>query len=78
MDLRDQLQKTLGDACTLERELGGGGMSRSAARRGTVTYLATPDFDPLRGHRRYPELLRALGLHDQSIAQWKGRAPAAP
>src|SRR5687768_14956029 len=47
----------------------------SAARRGTVTYLATPDFDPLRVHRRYPELLRALGLHDQPIAQWKGRAP---
>ena len=47
----------------------------SAARRGTVSYLPTPDFDPLRGHRRYPELLRALGLHDQPIAQWKGRAP---
>ena len=47
----------------------------SAARRGTVTYLATPDFDPFRAHRRYPELLRALGLHDQPIAQWKGRAP---
>ncbi len=28
MDLRDQLQHTLGDAYTLERELGGGGMSR--------------------------------------------------
>jgi tetratricopeptide (TPR) repeat protein len=28
MDLRDQLQQTLGDAYTLERELGGGGMSR--------------------------------------------------
>jgi eukaryotic-like serine/threonine-protein kinase len=27
MDLRDQLQRTLGDAYTLERELGGGGMS---------------------------------------------------
>jgi len=27
MDLRDQLQKTLGDAYTLDRELGGGGMS---------------------------------------------------
>jgi Tol biopolymer transport system component len=27
-DLRDQLQRTLGDACTIERELGGGGMSR--------------------------------------------------
>ena len=28
MDLREQLQKTLGDAYALERELGGGGMSR--------------------------------------------------
>ena len=28
MDLRDQLQGTLGDDITLERELGGGGMSR--------------------------------------------------
>ena len=27
-DLRAQLQSTLGDAYTLERELGGGGMSR--------------------------------------------------
>jgi len=27
-DLRQQLQRTLGDQCTLERELGGGGMSR--------------------------------------------------
>jgi serine/threonine protein kinase/tetratricopeptide (TPR) repeat protein len=47
----------------------------SAARRGTISYLPTPDFDALRTHRRYPELLRALGLHDQPIAQWKGRAP---
>jgi hypothetical protein len=27
-DLRSQLQSTLGDGYTLERELGGGGMSR--------------------------------------------------
>ena len=27
-DLRAQLQSTLGDAYTIERELGGGGMSR--------------------------------------------------
>lgn len=26
-DLRSQLQSTLGDACTIERELGGGGMT---------------------------------------------------
>jgi TolB-like protein/Tfp pilus assembly protein PilF len=47
----------------------------SAARRGTVSYLSTPDFDPLRNHRRFPELMRALGLHDQPIARWRGRAP---
>jgi len=28
MDLREQLQRTLGNAYTLERELGGGGMSQ--------------------------------------------------
>src|SRR5688572_12887543 len=28
MDLRDRLQSTLGNAYTVERELGGGGMSR--------------------------------------------------
>jgi hypothetical protein len=28
MDLREQLQLTLGDGYTIERELGGGGMSR--------------------------------------------------
>src|SRR5438132_4639714 len=28
MELRDQLQKTFGDSYTIERELGGGGMSR--------------------------------------------------
>ena len=28
MELRDELQHTLGTAYTLERELGGGGMSR--------------------------------------------------
>ena len=28
MDLREQLQRTLGNAYTIERELGGGGMSQ--------------------------------------------------
>jgi len=47
----------------------------TAARRGEFMSPAAPDFDPIRTHRRYPELLRLLGLHDQPIAQWKGRAP---
>jgi serine/threonine-protein kinase len=45
-ELRDQLQRTLGDAYTLERELGGGGMSRvfvaeetALAREGVVKVL---------------------------------------
>jgi serine/threonine-protein kinase len=41
IDLREQLQSSLGSAYTLERELGGGGMSRTyvaheAALRRTV------------------------------------------
>lgn len=35
MDLREQLQQTLGDTFTLEHELGGGGMSRVFAARDT-------------------------------------------
>jgi len=50
-------------------------LSIAGAKRKSITYLPTPDYDPLRTHPRYPELLRALGLHDQPIAQWKGRAP---
>src|SRR5215203_5283549 len=36
MDLRDRLQSTLGDAYTVERELGGGGMSRVFLARETA------------------------------------------
>jgi hypothetical protein len=48
-DLRNQLQSTLGSAYTLERELGGGGMSRvfvaeeSALRRKVVVKLLPPE-----------------------------------
>jgi pentatricopeptide repeat protein len=39
-DLRDQLQRALGDAYSLERELGGGGMSRvfTATEHGLLAY----------------------------------------
>jgi hypothetical protein len=47
----------------------------SAAERGEGALIMWPDYDPIRTHRRYPELLRVYGLHDQPIAQWKGRAP---
>ena len=48
-DLRDELQRTLGDAYTLERELGGGGMSRvfvaedNALGRKVVVKVLSPD-----------------------------------
>jgi eukaryotic-like serine/threonine-protein kinase len=49
MDLRDQLQSTLGTAYTLERELGGGGMSRvfvaeeTALERKVVVKVLPPE-----------------------------------
>ena len=49
MDLRDQLQQTLGSAYTLERELGGGGMSRvflardEALGRDVVVKVLSPE-----------------------------------
>jgi serine/threonine-protein kinase len=49
MDLREQLQHTLGSSYTLERELGGGGMARvfvateTRLRRNVVVKVLTPD-----------------------------------
>jgi serine/threonine-protein kinase len=49
MDLRDQLQTTLADAYSLERELGGGGMARvflaheRALSRPVVIKVLTPE-----------------------------------
>src|SRR3989337_1664121 len=49
MDLRDELQRTLGDAYALERELGGGGMSRvfvaeeRSLRRKVVVKVLPPE-----------------------------------
>src|SRR5438552_17582232 len=51
MDLRDQLQTTLGNAYTLERELGGGGMSRvfvadeTALSRRVVVKVLAPELE---------------------------------
>jgi len=48
-ELRDELQRTLGDTYTLERELGGGGMSRvfmaedNALGRKVVVKVLSPD-----------------------------------
>ena len=49
MDVREQLQQSLGNAYTLERELGGGGMSRvfvadeARLRRKVVVKLLSPE-----------------------------------
>jgi len=49
-DLRDELQSSLGSAYVLERELGGGGMSRvflaeeKALGRKVVVKVLSPDF----------------------------------
>jgi tetratricopeptide (TPR) repeat protein len=48
----------------------------TAARLRLLVGVVDPSWDPIRTHRRYPELLLLLNLHDQPIAQWKGRAPA--
>lgn len=47
MDLREQLQQTLGSSYTLDRELGGGGMSRvfvaTDTRLGRRVVVTAPD-----------------------------------
>jgi hypothetical protein len=54
-DLRSQLQAALGDAYTLERELGGGGMSR--------VFLATERaLGPLKDEPRFREILRRANV----------------
>src|SRR4029453_3145867 len=68
-DLRDQLQNTLGASYTLERELGGGGMSRvfvaedTALGRSVVGRVLPPDMDsavPIEGFKRGVSLAARL------------------
>ena len=44
--LRDQLQKSLGQAYTIRRELGGGGMSRVFVAEETVGRMAAASHPP--------------------------------
>jgi len=65
MDLREQLQQTLGSAFTLERELGGGGMSRvfvateAALGRRIVVKVLPPESA---GHMSIERFKREIGI----------------
>ena len=74
MDLRDQLQTTLGSSYTLERELGGGGMSRvflateTALERKVVVKVLPPDLSAgVNADRFNREILLAARLQHPHI-----------
>ncbi|HKV50320.1 MAG TPA: serine/threonine-protein kinase [Gemmatimonadaceae bacterium] len=74
MDLRDQLQDTLGTTYTLERELGGGGMSRVFVanevrlnRKVVVKVLAPELMQGLSAERFEREILLAASLQQANI-----------
>ena len=74
MQLRDQLQQTLGSAYTLERELGGGGMSRvflardEALRRNVVVKVLPPELVAGVNVERFNrEIVLAAGLQHPHI-----------
>jgi tetratricopeptide (TPR) repeat protein len=74
--IREQLQKTLGSAYTLERELGGGGMSRvfvaeeTALRRKVVVKVLPPELTAGVNVERFNrEILLAAKLQHPNIVQ---------
>src|SRR5689334_25010191 len=74
MDLRDQLQTTLGNTYTLERELGGGGMSRvfvaeeNRRARKVVVKVLSPDLaQGLSAERFEREIRTVAGLQQANI-----------
>ncbi len=74
MDLRDRLQSTLGSAYTVERELGGGGMSRvflaeeiSLGRKVVVKVLSSDVIAGLSGERFAREVRLAASLQHPNI-----------
>jgi serine/threonine-protein kinase len=74
MDLREQLQQTLGDAYTLERELAGGGMSRmfvaeeTTLERKIVIKVLPPEVAAAVNIERFKqEIDVALKLHHPNI-----------
>jgi serine/threonine protein kinase len=73
-DLRSQLQTTLGDGYTLERELGGGGMSRvfvareNALGREVVVKVLSPDLAASVSAERFTrEIATAARLQQANI-----------
>ena len=73
-DLRTQLQSTLGDGYTLERELGGGGMSRvfvardNALGRDVVVKVLSPELSASLSAERFTrEIKLAAALQEPHI-----------
>ena len=73
-DLRTQLQSTLGDGYTLERELSGGGMSRvfvardNALGRDVVVKLLSPELSASLSAERFTrEIKLAAALQEPHI-----------
>ena len=73
-ELRDQLQSTLGSAYTIERELGGGGMSRvyvareNALGRAVVIKVLPPELSGVMSAERFRrEIQLAASLHHPHI-----------
>src|SRR4051812_35158786 len=74
MELRDQLQHTLGAAYTLERELGGGGMSRvfladePRLKRKVVVKILAPELaEEISAERFEREIQLAASLQQANI-----------
>src|SRR5678815_5884870 len=74
MNLRDELQQTLGNAYTLERELGGGGMSRvfvadeARLRRKVVVKVLSPELaEGISAERFEREIQLAASLQQANI-----------
>ncbi len=73
-DLREQLQASLGDTYTLERELGGGGMSRvflatePALGRRVIVKVLPPEFSAgVNAERFRREICRAAQSHHSHV-----------
>ena len=72
MDLRDQLQRTLGESYQLERELGGGGMSRvfvaeeRALGRKVVVKVLSPDLAAGVSNERFAREIRVAARLQQA------------